>query len=88
MNKLKDSIAGITKELVGEILGDGRLAAEGAHQKKPREDDTTSSPPDQVARAGRGEEQPKDMERAQTAQTAPGHMPPQPVQEDGEDGKR
>ncbi|WP_314957626.1 hypothetical protein [Bradyrhizobium cosmicum] len=89
MSKSTDGIAGITKELVGEILGDGRLAAEGAHQRNQRADQTTTSPPDQgITRAGRGEEQPKDKERAQSAKTPPGHMPPQPIQEDGEDGKR
>jgi len=89
MSKPKDNIAGTTKEFVGEILGDGRLAAEGAHQKAEG-DYTTTQPPDQgITRAGRGEEQPKDKGRAQTApKKQPGHMPPQPAQKDGQDDKR
>jgi len=89
MSKPKDSIAGTTKELVGEILGDGRLSAEGARQKTEG-DDSMTQPPDQgITRAGRGEKQPQDKERAQTApKTPPGRMPPQPVQKDAQDDKR
>ena len=89
MSQPKDSIDGTTKELVGEILGDGRLAAEGARQKAEG-DESMTQPPDQgITRAGRGEEQPQDKERAQTApKTPPGRMPPQPVQKDAQDDKR
>jgi hypothetical protein len=34
--KLEDRIAGTVKEIVGEIVGDGKLAEEGALQKKDR----------------------------------------------------
>ena len=38
-----------------------------------------------ITRAGRGEEQPKDKERAQTAtKTEPGQRPSPPVQKQGE----
>jgi len=48
----------------------------------------TSAPDQGITRAGRGEEQPKDKERAQTApKTEPGHMPPQPVRKDDGDDK-
>jgi hypothetical protein len=43
-----------------------------------------------IVRAGQGEEQPADKERAQPAtKTEPGHMPEQPVtkREDRTDGK-
>ena len=59
------------------------------HQEEHQGDVAMTSAPDQgITRAGRGEEQPKDKERAQTApKTEPGHMPPQPVRKDDGDDK-
>ena len=89
MSQPKDSIAGTTKEFVGELLGDGRLATEGARQKSEGDDSMTQPCDQSITRAGRGEEQPQDKERAQTApKTQPGHMPRRPVQKDAQDDKR
>jgi uncharacterized protein YjbJ (UPF0337 family) len=44
MTKIVDKIEGRTKEVIGEIIGDGRLASEGGEQVrnaglKPRSED-------------------------------------------------
>jgi hypothetical protein len=69
MSKLREKAEAQTEQVIGHMLGDEQLVKEG--QKRLR--DTESEPPDDdangadqgIVRDERGQEQPKDKERAQ-----------------------
>jgi hypothetical protein len=44
MGKLQDKVAGKTKQIVAEVIGDGKLAEEGKEQTKKSEQEKPAKP--------------------------------------------
>jgi len=67
MSKFREKVQGITKQTVGQMIGDDVLVQQGREQQQeadePLEDDSRSQG---IVRHQNAEEQPIDKERAQT----------------------
>jgi uncharacterized protein YjbJ (UPF0337 family) len=74
MTRLQEKAQGHTKQAVGQMIGDDQLVREGEDQVRKAEGEQQvpaqrSGPSDHgIVRNEKGEEQPKDKRRAQTAQ--------------------
>jgi hypothetical protein len=66
MTRLQEKARGLTKQTVGQMIGDDKLVLEGKDQVRKAEGEQTHSDHG-IVRNERGEEQPKDKQRAQTA---------------------
>lgn len=67
MTKFQEKAQGQVKQIVGQMIGDHQLEQEGREQQRKAGDERTEGDADQgIARDQKGEEQPKDKERAQT----------------------
>jgi uncharacterized protein YjbJ (UPF0337 family) len=66
MTRLQDKAQGHTKQVVGQMVGDDKLVLEGKDQVRKAEGEQTHSDHG-IVRTEKGEEQPKDKRRAQTA---------------------
>jgi hypothetical protein len=66
MTRLQDKAQGHTKQAVGQVIGDDKLVLEGKDQVRQAEREQTHSDHG-IVRNEKGEEQPKDRQRAQTA---------------------
>jgi hypothetical protein len=65
MTKLQEKSQAQVKQFVGQMVGDDRLVLEGKEQQRQAED--TMGKTDQgIVKDDKGQEQPKDKERAQT----------------------
>jgi hypothetical protein len=72
MTRLQEKAQGHTKQAVGQMIGDDQLVLEGKDQVRKADGETapehTSRHSDHgIVRNEKGEEQPKDKQRAQTA---------------------
>lgn len=67
MSKFQQKAEAQTKQIIGQMLGDALLVEEGREQQRQATDvESGSDHPDQgIVRDERGQEQPKDKERAQ-----------------------
>lgn len=78
MTKLRDKAQGQVKRLVGQMVGDDKLVQEGKEQERKAERQTMDGADQGIVRDEKGQEQPKDKDRAQTVhksgveQSAPG----------------
>jgi hypothetical protein len=72
MSKFREKIQGITKQTVGQVIGDNALVRQGREQEReagrPTQSDDDASEPSSQGITGHqnAEEQPNDKERAQT----------------------
>lgn len=66
MTKLREKAQGQVKRLVGQMVGDDKLVREGEEQERAAERRTVESADQGVVRDEKGQEQPKDKDRAQT----------------------
>lgn len=68
MTKLREKTQGQVKQMVGQMIRDDKLVREGKEQLRKADGEQTAENSDQgIVRDQKGEEQPKDKERAQTA---------------------
>ena len=68
MTRLQDKAQGHTKQAVGQMIGDDQLVLEGKDQVRKADGEEASRHSDHgIVRNEKGEEQPKDKQRAQTA---------------------
>jgi len=68
MTRLQEKAQGATKQAVGQMIGDDKLVLEGKDQVRKAEGERASGHSDHgIVRNEKGEEQPKDKQRAQTA---------------------
>ena len=65
MTRLQDKAQGATKQAVGQMVGDDKLVLEGKDQVRKAEGEQHSD--HGIVRNEKGEEQPKERQRAQTA---------------------
>jgi uncharacterized protein YjbJ (UPF0337 family) len=71
MSRLHEKAQGHTQQIVGQLIGDDRLVSEGKQRVGEAEGDHAEHDSDQgIVRDQKGEEQPKDKKRAQTAHTS------------------
>lgn len=67
MTRFQKKAQGQVKQMVGQMTGDHRLEQEGREQLRKADDEQAAENADQgIARDQKGEEQPKDEERART----------------------
>ena len=66
MTKLREKAQGQVKRFVGQMVGDDKLVEEGKKQERAAEGQTIGSADQGIARGEKGQEQPKDKNRAQT----------------------
>jgi hypothetical protein len=68
MTRLQEKAQGHTKQAVGQMIGDDQLVLEGKDQVRKAEGEQAPRHSDHgIVRNEKGEEQPKDKRRAQTA---------------------
>ena len=68
MTRLQEKAQGHTKQAVGQMIGDDELVREGKDQVRKAGGEAASRHSDHgIVRDEKGEEQPKDKQRAQTA---------------------
>ena len=68
MTKLQEKSQAQVKQFVGQMVGDDRLVLEGKEQQRQAEREDTMGKTDQgIVKDDKGQEQPKDKKRAQTA---------------------
>jgi len=72
MTRIQEKAQGHTKEVVGQMVGDDKLVLDGRDQVRNAQEDGGSDEPSRhsdhgIVRNEKGEEQPKDKQRAQTA---------------------
>ena len=68
MSRIQEKAQGATKQAVGQMVGDDKLVREGEDQVRKAEGEQGSRHSDHgIIRNEKGEEQPKDRQRAQTA---------------------
>jgi hypothetical protein len=68
MTRLQEKAQGHTKQAVGQMIGDDQLVLEGKDQVRKAEGEQASRHSDHgIVRNEKGEEQPKDKQRAQAA---------------------
>jgi uncharacterized protein YjbJ (UPF0337 family) len=68
MTRLQEKAQGHTKQTVGQMIGDDELVLEGKDQVRKADGKEPSGHSDHgIVRNEKGEEQPKDKQRAQTA---------------------
>jgi len=71
MTKFQEKTQAQVKQIVGQMIGDEKLVAEGKEQQHNAEHDGSAGDADQgIVRDQRGEEQPKDKRRAQSVHKA------------------
>jgi uncharacterized protein YjbJ (UPF0337 family) len=66
VTKLREKAQGQVKRLVGQMVGDEKLVWEGKEQERKAERQTMDGADQGIARDEKGQEQPKDKDRAQT----------------------
>ena len=67
MTKFREKAQGQVKQAVGQMIGDDKLVLEGQEHQRDTEHSQTLGKADQgIVKDQKGEEQPKDKERAQT----------------------
>lgn len=66
MTRLQEKAQGQTKQMVGQVIGDDELVMEGKDQVRKADGEPAHSDHG-IVRNEKGEEQPKDKQRAQTA---------------------
>jgi hypothetical protein len=67
MTRFQEKAQGHTKQAVGQMIGDDKLVLEGKDQVRKAEGETPQHSDHGIVRNEKGEEQPKDRQRAQTA---------------------
>jgi uncharacterized protein YjbJ (UPF0337 family) len=72
MTRLQEKAQGATKQVVGQMIGDDELVLQGKDQVRkaqgePKSEKTSGHSDHGIVRNEKGEEQPKDKQRAQTA---------------------
>ena len=70
MTQFREKAQGHTKQVVGQLIGDDRLVVEGTDQVRAAQGEPTGHHSDHgIVKNEKGEEQPKDKERAQAGRT-------------------
>lgn len=68
MTRFQEKAQGQVKQMVGQMIRDDQLVLEGKEQQRKADGEKMAENADQgILRDQKGEEQPKDKERAQTA---------------------
>ena len=68
MSRIQERAQGAIKQAVGQMVGDDKLVLEGKDQVRKADGQQASGDSDPgIVRNEKGEEQPKDKQRAQTA---------------------